>query len=127
MQALIDTHSYIWYISGNDRLSKSALDIIDNEQNDIFISIASIWELSIKVKLGKLKLISDFHSIEEDLRRFKISVLQITIQDILHNYELPYHHRDPFDRMIISQALRMTLPIIGCDESFDAYSVNRIW
>jgi PIN domain nuclease of toxin-antitoxin system len=63
VKAIIDTHSYIWYINGNERLSSKALEIIDNERNDIFISSASIWKLSIKIKIGKLKLISDFENI----------------------------------------------------------------
>ena len=127
MKVLIDTSTYIWYINGSERLSKKAFEVIDNKQNQIFISIASIWELSIKVKLGKLTLISDFNSIEEDLHNYNISVLPVTIKDILQNYKLPFVHRDPFDRIIISTAIVMDLPILACDEFFDSYSVKRIW
>ena len=127
MKALIDTQTYIWYINGNEKLSKKAFNIIDNEANEIFISLASIWELSIKIKLGKLKIFSDFNFIEDDLRKFKISILQISLQDILRNFIIPYYHRDPFDRIIISQSLVRDLPIIGCDEIFDNYSITRIW
>lgn len=127
MKAIIDTHSYIWYINGDNRLSQKALDIIDNKSNDIFISSASIWELSIKIKLGKLKLISEFENIEQDLSDFRISVLYISMSDILQNFKLPFHHRDPFDRIIISQSINKNLPIIGCDEFFDNYNIERIW
>jgi PIN domain nuclease of toxin-antitoxin system len=127
VKAIIDTHAYIWYINGNDSLSSKALEIIDNDRNAIFISIASIWELSIKIKIGKLKLISDFETIEQDLRKFGITLLPISIDDILQNFKLPFLHRDTFDRIIISQALTNDLPIIGCDEIFDNYKINRIW
>jgi PIN domain nuclease of toxin-antitoxin system len=127
MRFIIDTSTYIWYLNGSEKLSKIAFDIIENKNNNIFISIASIWELSIKVKLGKLKLISDIYTLEDDLYRYKITILPITITDIHKNYKLPFHHRDPFDRMIISQSLVSGMPIIACDELFDSYLVNRIW
>jgi len=127
MKAIIDTHTYIWYINGDNRLSPKAFEIVDDIRNDIFISSASIWELSIKIKLGKLKIISNFENIEHDLRDLHISVLYIAMNDILQNYNLPFYHRDPFDRIIISQSLTKELPIIGCDELFDNYNVDRIW
>ena len=127
MKAIIDTHTYICYINGDNRLSPKAFEIVDDRRNDIFISSASIWELSIKIKLGKLKIISNFENIEHDLRDLHISVLYIAMNDILQNYNLPFYHRDPFDRIIISQSLTKELPIIGCDELFDNYNVDRIW
>ena len=127
MKALIDTHSYIWYINGNQKLSEYAFEIIDNKKNEIFLSMASICEMSIKIKLGKLKLISDFNNIESDLKKYSITVLQISLKDILKNYELPFLHRDPFDRIIIAQSIVRKIPVIGNDIAFDSYSVERIW
>ncbi len=127
MKALIDTHTYIWYINGNKKLSEKALNIIDDNNNEILFSIAGIWEISIKIKLGKLKLISDFNTIKDDLKKYSISIMQINLQDILKNFTLPFHHRDPFDRIIIAQSLVRNVPIIGKDETFDMYDVERIW
>jgi PIN domain nuclease of toxin-antitoxin system len=124
---LIDTHTYIWYINGDKRLSYKSLEIIDNIKNEICISIVSLWEISIKMKLDKLKVYSNIYSIEKDLIHYKISILPITLIDIIKNYELPFHHRDPFDRMLISQSITQNIPIIGCDTIFDKYFDRRIW
>lgn len=127
MKFIIDSHTYIWYIDGNEKLSKKALSLIEDKQNEIFLSIASIWEISIKVQLGKLKLTNNFKGIADDLVKLEIDVLPINLNDILQNSELPFIHRDPFDRMIISQSLQRNIPIISCDIIFDEYSVQRIW
>lgn len=127
MEILLDTHAFIWYINAKPELSKKAFSFIDDVSNNAFISIASIWEMSIKIKLGKLKLISDFNDIKSELKKFDIKILNLDIEDILMNFILEFHHRDPFDRIIIAQSLNNNIPKIGKDEIFDKYGVKRIW
>ncbi len=99
-----------------------------DEQNTIFVSMASLWELAIKSSLGKISFempLEDF--VEEHIRGNDIEILNIELPHILRIEKLPFHHRDPFDRLIIAQQIEENLPIISADEIFDAYGVQRIW
>jgi PIN domain nuclease of toxin-antitoxin system len=117
MQLLLDTHTFIWFISGDQALPQKALDAIKNTENKCYISIASIWEIAIKFSLKKLELKSDFD----------IEVLQITFQHLQKIINLEFHHRDPFDRLIIAQAIVENLTIITKDENFSRYTDSLFW
>ena len=128
MKYLLDTHTLIWFLMGDKQLSDKARRLIDNPSNEKFLSIASLWEIGIKMSLGKLVLGKSFERLfPEQLHFNRIQILDITIDSLTKLTTLPFHHRDPFDRLIIAQALVERLPIIGADTAFDAYGISREW
>ena len=126
MSFLIDTHAFLWYIQASDQLSPKAADILEDPNQNLYFSIASLWEISIKMGLGKLKLDNSFHELEALLSRLSIEILPITFADTETYFSLSLHHRDPFDRMLITQVMNRSLSIITADSAFDAYSVDRV-
>jgi PIN domain nuclease of toxin-antitoxin system len=127
MNILVDTHTFLWYFQDSAELSFKAAEIIEETSNDICLSIASLWEISIKVGLGKLRLQNSFSDLEAVLKRLKIEILPITFSDTECYLNLPLHHRDPFDRMLIAQAINHSLIVVSCDVAFDAYPIQRLW
>jgi PIN domain nuclease of toxin-antitoxin system len=125
---LLDTHSFIWFVEDNPSLSLHARMLIEEPTNDVFLSIASVWEMAIKVSLGKLDLNQPFDLfIPNQLLLNDITLLDITVSHTLRVATLPFHHRDPFDRLLIAQSLVEGMPFIGIDSVFDGYGVNRLW
>jgi len=106
MQLLIDTHILIWFLEGNKLLPKLRRQIIANPQNDIFVSIASLWEIAIKISIGKLTLAKPLADIIKQITIENIEILLIVPEHTLQVSALPFHHRDPFDRIIIAQLLK---------------------
>jgi PIN domain nuclease of toxin-antitoxin system len=127
MNNLIDTHALIWFLNGDNDLSDKAKKAIEAEDTINFISIASLWEIAIKISLGKLELKTPFAKISELLENNGFQILPITFEDTLILSTLPFHHRDPFDRIIISQSINNKLTIISKDRHFDAYQVDLTW
>ena len=128
MKYLIDTHTLLWIVTNSPKLSKKAENLYLDSENEIFFSMASVWELAIKSSLGKLSLGKTLDSfVEEHIKGNDIQILNIELPHILRVGHLPFHHRDPFDRLIISQLTENNLSIISYDEAFDLYKVNRIW
>ncbi|MBD2592789.1 type II toxin-antitoxin system VapC family toxin [Nostoc spongiaeforme FACHB-130] len=128
MLFLMDTHTFIWYVTENLRLSNQVLELINDEDNKIFLSIASIWEMGIKQGIGKLTFNLPLEMlITQQISINDFSVLDIKISHVSTVSQLPLHHRDPFDRMLIAQAIVENLPILSADTIFDAYSVKRLW
>jgi PIN domain nuclease of toxin-antitoxin system len=128
MNFLLDTHSFLWFISGDAQLSTTARTSIEDIHNDVFLSVASLWEIAIKISLGKLQLSQEYATfIPQQLTLNRIFLLDITIKHTSELITLPMHHRDPFDRLLITQSLTEGLPIIGKDSIFDNYSVTRYW
>ena len=128
MKYLIDTHTLLWIVTDSPKLSARAKSLYLDVQNTIFVSLASLWELAIKSSLGKISFempLEDF--VEEHIRDNDIEILSIELPHILRIEKLPFHHRDPFDRLIIAQQIEENLPVISADEIFDAYGVKRIW
>lgn len=126
MDFILDTHAFIWFINGSE-LPISVVSKIKNVDNRCFISIASLWEIAIKTSLGKLKVESNFDAIKEFLVSNNIEILPITFEHIQLLIALPYHHGDPFDRMIITQGLVENLPVITKDPKFNLYDITVIW
>jgi PIN domain nuclease of toxin-antitoxin system len=125
MRYLIDTHILIWHAE-NQNLNQEELDIINNPQNTIYVSHATLWEMTIKVSIGKLKLnfaISDFPTLLAQ-NQFTILPFDFKCYEILA--QLPFHHQDPFDRLLIAQALSENMPIITRDEKIKLYDVVTI-
>ena len=128
MRILIDTCSFLWFIENNPKLSPLALNLIEDESNDILLSIVSVWEIAIKVSIGKLSITHPFDKfIENQLKVNNIELLNISLEEACFVANLPFHHKDPFDRLIISQAITGMFPIVSADSIFDSYSVNRLW
>jgi PIN domain nuclease of toxin-antitoxin system len=125
---LIDTHTLLGIVTNDPKLSAKAKDLYLDSENEIFISMASIWELSIKSSLGKISLeqpLDEF--VDEHVKGNDIRILKIELPHVLRIENLPFYHRDPFDRLIISQSIEDNIPIIGSDKTFDSYPIKRIW
>jgi len=124
---LLDTHTFIWFINGDKELSNKAKELIEANDSVNFISIASIWEIAIKISLGKLQLNTPFEEINRQIEANGFHWLPITFEHTLQLSKLPFHHRDPFDRMIIAQCLVNRLSVISKDSNFKNYGINLIW
>lgn len=128
MKALLDTHTFLWWITDTPQLSSRVREIISNSDNTIFLSAVSGWEMAIKAKLGKLLLPENLENfISEQLAVNAINTLPVQMSHTLHVYHLPDHHRDPFDRMLVAQAQLEKLPILTVDPQIAQYSVETIW
>lgn len=128
MDLLLDTHALLWFAEGNERLSREARRAIEATGGQRLLSVASAWEIAIKVSLGKLTLDRPVGAlVPELLADLAIALLAVEIGDVAAVSELPFHHRDPFDRMLAAQALQRGLSIVSADVTFDAYGVPRIW
>jgi PIN domain nuclease of toxin-antitoxin system len=123
---LLDTHTFIWLSEDDQNLPATLQTTIENTDR-VFVSIVSFWEISIKLNIGKISLKDDFNSIETRFLETKFILLPISISDTIQLSQLPIHHKDPFDRILISQAINRTLPIASRDVAFDAYDVQRLW
>ena len=126
MKYLLDTHILLWFLTDDKKLSRRARQLIESSSNESFLSIVSLWEIAIKTGLGKLDLDKPFEQMfPEQLYLNNIKILDITVNSLIKLTTLPFHHRDPFDRLIIAQGLVENLPIIDTD--FDAYSIDKEW
>lgn len=123
---LLDTHAFLWWCDGGRELSRKASRAVSG--GECYISLASLWEIAIKISLGKLKLPIAFDRyIPEQILANGFSELGIGFRHIAACATLPWHHRDPFDRLLVSQVLREDLRLISRDPIFDRYGVTRIW
>ncbi len=128
MKALLDAHALLWFLGGSDRLSAGALSCIQDTRNTLFVSPATLWEIGIKDALGKLTLPEPFEQLfPARLDASAILPLPILIPHLHEHRRLPFHHHDPFDRMVIAQALAEDLAVISCDAQFPAYGVKLLW
>ena len=127
MRVLVDTHALLWYLQADPNLSILAMNTLENKDNDVFVSIASLWEIAIKLGLGKLDIQRPFENLETDLQRLDIKILPIAFSDVQIYRSLPLHHRDPFDRILIAQSIGNNLIIITRDALFKPYSVELMW
>ncbi len=116
MRLLLDTHAFLWFIGGNSRMSARARQFIEDPDNLRFLSMASLWEIAIKSNLGKLQLDPPFSDLfPREAHANSIGLLDITADDVTAVATLPHHHRDPFDRMLIAQAMLRDLSVVGAD------------
>jgi PIN domain nuclease of toxin-antitoxin system len=128
MKLLLDTHTFLWFIAGDAKLSSNARLLIDDVANDKFVSVVSLWEIAIKYGLGRLVLTDKFEVLFPN-QIINNGFEQLAIEN-RHFYEfikLPQHHSDPFDRLLIAQAISEQMSMVSIDSAFDNYSVNRIW
>lgn len=126
MRIMLDTHILIWFLEGDSSLSISRRKIISKIENEIFVSVASLWEMAIKISLGKLLLAQPLEDIIKQLSTENIEILPILPTHTLYVSTLTFHHKDPFDRMIISQSIVEKLSIITDDGNFADYKIKLI-
>jgi PIN domain nuclease of toxin-antitoxin system len=128
MKVLLDTHALLWLITGDDRLSENARQIFLNRENRLFFSAVSLWEICIKKSLGKISLKKGwFPTIQEEMAINTIQWLPIEMAHCIEVAELPFHHRDPFDRMLIAQTIVENLQLLSRDRRMSEYAIERIW
>lgn len=128
MKLLLDTHSLIWFFSGNSNLSNTVCELIDNTKHQKLISLASVWEMGIKQSKSKLTLSLPLEEyIREKTKLEDFEILPIKLEHLTIIPSLPFYHNDPFDRLLIAQAITENIPILSIDIIFDNYKVNRIW
>ena len=128
MRLLLDTHAFLWWLAGSRRLSTNARSAIANDANDVLVSAATAWEIATKHRLGKLpqaELVA--RDVPGTLAGQGFEALAITMDDAQRAGQLPGPHRDPFDRMLIAQAVAHGLALVSIDAVFDGYGVNRLW
>ena len=128
MKLLLDTHAFLWGLQDSPRLSRAARDALSSAQNDLLLSVASAWELSIKAGLGQLDLAEDLDGfLREQLRLWRIEPLPVTLRHATAVRDLPPHHRDPFDRMLVVQAISEGAILLTDDERLRRYDVQVLW
>jgi PIN domain nuclease of toxin-antitoxin system len=128
MKVLLDTHAFLWLITDEDRLSENARQTFLNTENSLFFSAASLWEICIKKSLGKISLMDGwFQTIQKEIQINTIQWLPIEMTHCAEVTELPFHHRDPFDRMLIAQAIVEEMKLLSRDSRLSDYAIELIW
>ena len=128
MRILIDTNAFIWFFEGNPKLSLIVRGILEDKSLDLFLSVASLWELAILVSIHKVTLAQPFDIVvPRTLDRNDIALLDISLDHTTQYISLPMYHRDPFDRLIVAQTLAEQLTIVSSDAMLDVYGVDRRW
>ncbi len=125
---LLDTHTFLWFIGGNTNLSNTARNAIEDISNQRFISIATLWEISIKVSIGKLKIgLAFIELVEQEVYGNAIEILEISSEHLDELVKLPFHYKDPFDRLIIAQSLVENMTLFSKDAAFQNYPIKLLW
>jgi PIN domain nuclease of toxin-antitoxin system len=131
VKLLLDTHTLLWHVDGDSQMSSTATTLLIDPANELFLSMATVWEIAIKMGLKKLALSSPYVVfMTRAITGYGLTVLPISLEDCAEYEQLPFpdpQHRDPFDRMIITHSLRYGLSIVGVDAAFDGYGVVRLW
>ena len=128
MRLLLDTHAFLWWVEDAPKLSKKARQVMANPGNECFLSLVSCWEMAIKLSLGKLKLAGKLERfIPEQLATNGFRQLEIEFRHVARVATLPFHNRDPFDRLLASQAKEEKLVIVSADAVFQQYGIKCIW
>jgi PIN domain nuclease of toxin-antitoxin system len=128
VRVLLDTHTLYWFIEGDPQLSTPALTTISDPANPVLLSPASYWEIAIKVSMGKWQLNRPYEDfIDVALKQNGFLVLPVLSTHTARLIGLPFHHKDPFDRLLVAQALTEQVPIVSADVQLDAYGITRIW
>ena len=128
MKVLVDTHAILWWLADERHLSRRARRILENSENRRLVSIASLWEIAIKMKLGSLPTEGlTLRMIADELTEQEFAILPVRLEDLLQLERLPTLHRDPFDRILVSQALEEGIPMLTKDTAIQQYSIETIW
>jgi PIN domain nuclease of toxin-antitoxin system len=127
MNYLLDTHVLIWFLNGDKSLSSKARKAIESGNAANFVSIASLWEIAIKTSLDRFSMSIPFKKLGEELEKNNFQLLPITFNDTVVLSKLAFHHRDPFDRIIISQTIVNEFTLISKDSEFANYEIKLLW
>lgn len=128
MRLLLDTHTFLWFLLKDAQLSIRMHGLIADPGNQVELSPASYWELAIKISMGKYNLSEPFQTfLDREIVTNRWTVLPIQVAHAAALTGLPFHHKDPFDRMLVAQALVEQIPIVSADPAFDAYPITRLW
>ena len=127
MKILVDTHCWLWALARPEALNAEATKLLSDGETEVVISAASVWEIAIKSALGKLRLSTTDDSVFDMIEREPVTHLPILHSHARHVANLPSHHHDPFDRLLIAQAQLETLPILTADDEFLRYDIEVIW
>ncbi|UCF84697.1 MAG: type II toxin-antitoxin system VapC family toxin [Desulfobacteraceae bacterium] len=128
MKVLLDTHAFLWLVTGDYRLSEMARQTFLNTENMLFFSAASLWEICIKISLGKISLKRGWlQTIQDEMVVNAIQWLPIEMPHCAELTKLPFHHRDPFDRLLIAQAMVEDMQLLSRDTHLSAYAIKRVW
>jgi PIN domain nuclease of toxin-antitoxin system len=128
MKVLVDTHTFLWDIIADHRSSAKAKQFLRSDEHELVFSLVSLWEIAIKIKTGKLNTIgSSVAYIRDEINAYGMELLPIRYEHILQLESLPAHHSDPFDRLLIAQAITESLPILTGDKAFASYGVKLLW
>jgi PIN domain nuclease of toxin-antitoxin system len=128
MKALLDTHSFLWWNTNDPKLSSNALKIIEDGNNEIYFSSVSAWEVTLKAAKGSLILPEPPDKfVSNSIHEHNFTALPVHISHALHVFHLPFHHSDPFDRLLIAQSILENLPIITLDKNIKEYEITTIW
>ena len=127
MEYLLDTHALIWWFESSPQLSRRASSLLASPSNDILISAAIGWELAIKVNIGKFHTPTLVHDLDEIIAGAGFTELPISLEHAVRAGLLPFHHRDPFDRLLVAQAQSLNIAIVSADAVLDRYGIRRIW
>ena len=128
MRLLLDTHAWLWFVLGDSSLSPTARSAIEDAANEKLISPASYWELAIKSSIGRYRLPTSYASfVDHAIRGQGFVVLPVLESHTSVVAALPFHHRDPFDRLLVAQALTENIPLVSADDTLDRYGVRRLW
>ena len=126
MRVLVDTCAFLWWATGDPHLSPRALEVLENPESDLFFSVASGWEMALK--MDRLGFIEDFDMLlDRATRILRLSIMAVDVKHVIASARLPFHHRDPFDRVLIAQALMDGIPILSKDAAFSQYPIRVIW
>ena len=127
MKLLLDTHIFIWWADQPEKLSRTTLSALEDEANELLLSVASVWEMQIKILLGKLKLSLSLKEILKNQQETNdLTVSPVTLTHVLALDALPFHHKDPFDRLLLAQSIEEDLTIVTADSQFSAYPVKLL-
>ncbi len=128
MKVLLDTHAFLWWVTNDSRLSKNVIEVIQNPEVEVLLSVVTPWEMVIKVGIGKLQL-SDPPEVlvREQRARHHFQILPVKLEHVLKVGALPDHHKDPFDRLLIAQSLEENAPLVTDDPLIRLYQVKTLW
>jgi PIN domain nuclease of toxin-antitoxin system len=128
MRLLLDTHTFLWFILDESQLSPTARSLIGDPDNEINVSPATYWEIAIKIRLDKYKLPEPFQVfMEQQIAVNRFDILHIEARHVAPITTLPFHHKDPFDRLLVAQAMVEQIPLVSNDSVLDAYPIRRLW
>ena len=127
MTYLLDTHTFLWLLREPETLPDQVLRIASSPSETLALSLVSPWEIAIKVRVGRLDAAEILDDFERVVTLAGYTILGPTVRQVIHSGRLPLHHKDPFDRLLIAQALDLRIPLLSLDTTFDLYGVKRVW